>query len=66
MKFATIRAIVLIAMACWCSYSFFGVAMRRGSSLRWYRRAIFFLGAILMAGVAIGGLLLVAGKLNPK
>jgi hypothetical protein len=65
-KFATIRAIVMIAGVCWCSYYCFRIATQRGGSLRWYNRTIYFLGAILMAGFAIGGILLVTGKLNAK
>lgn len=66
MQFATIRTIVMIAAVCWCLYSFFRIATKRGGSLRWYNRTIYFLGAILMAGLAVGGLLLVTGKISPK
>jgi len=66
MQFATIRAIVKIVAVCWCSYSFFRIATKRSGSLRWYKRTIYFLGAILMAALAVGGLLLVTGKISPK
>ncbi len=66
MQFATIRAVVMIAAVCWCSYSLFRTASKRGGSLHWYNRTIYFLGAILMAGLAVGGLLLVTGKISPK
>ena len=56
----------MIAGVCWCSYYCFRIATQRGGSLRWYNRTIYFLGAILMAGFAIGGILLVTGKLNAK
>jgi len=66
MKFATVRTIVMMAGAGWCSFSFLKSATKRGTSLRWYDRTIHFLGAILMAAIIIGGFLLISGKLISK
>jgi hypothetical protein len=67
MKFVTIPAVVMFVGACWCSFSLLMSATKRSSALRWYNRTIHFLGSILMAAVAIGGLYLMAtGQLHSK
>jgi hypothetical protein len=67
MKFVTIPAVVLLIGTCWFSFSLLMSATKRSSGLRWYDRTIHFLGSILMAALAIGGLYLMAtGQLNSK
>ena len=64
MTFRTIRAVVLIVLTIWASYSFFKDAIGSGQGLGKVDRGIRLIGAILMLAVAIGGTLLVAGYLK--
>jgi hypothetical protein len=66
MKFAAMYAVMKLALVCGCSFYLFRNATRCDNTLRWYDRAIQFLGALLMAGLAIGGFLVIAGKLGSK
>ena len=63
MTLALIR-VIMIAGVVWFSYSLLRSGTAHGSSLRWYDRTIHLLGAILMFALAIGGLLLLTGKLH--
>jgi hypothetical protein len=67
MTWPIIRALIMFGAAGWCSISLFKDAIRTGGALRGYDRAIRFLGALIMAGFAIGGgFLLAAGKVFSK
>jgi thiosulfate reductase cytochrome b subunit len=67
MKWAVVRAVLMIVGVAWFSFSLFKSALGKNPGLRWYDRTIHFLGAILMAAFAIGaGYLLVTGQLIQK
>jgi hypothetical protein len=60
MRFVTILTVVMLAGTSWCSISLFMSATKNSSGLRWYDRTIYFVGAILMAALTIGGVYLSA------
>jgi hypothetical protein len=67
MNWPFIRAVVMLTGAGWCSISLFRDSVKKTSKMLWYDRAIRFIGAIIMAALAIGGgYLLASGELSSK
>jgi hypothetical protein len=55
MNWPTIRAILMLTGAGWCSISLFRDSVKKTSKMLWYDRVIRFIGGLIMAGLAIGG-----------